>query len=192
MRLLAIVLCLLHGVAHAAGPLLGLEFESEKNDNSGITNHAVEIAPGWEFAEKSTINRVELLVERSQDDKADADSLLAKENKVFLRIRHDGEFSDTLGYYVRGGVGRSFNNERHFNFAYVEPGLEYKFRQDWAWTLALREGDSLDSITGKHVTQLRTGPSYEFDQNNEFELLYAKGHGDSNLTSVILEYVRRF
>jgi hypothetical protein len=192
MKHLAIALWLLCGVAHAAGPLVGLEFESEKNNKSGISNHAVDIVPGWELAEGSLINRIELLVDRNQDNRADADGLLAKENKIFLRIRHDGDFSDTFGYYIRGGVGRSFNNEHSFNFAYIEPGIEYKLPQDWAWTLAIRESNSIDSMAGKHVTQLRTGPSYEFDKKNELEMVYAKAHGDANLTSWVLEYVHRF
>ena len=66
----------------------------------------------------------ELLIERNADNGADADGLIAKETKLFVRIRRDGDFTDTLGYYIRGGVGRSFNNQRNFSFAYLEPGLE--------------------------------------------------------------------
>ncbi len=189
---IAIALALVCGVARAAGPLLGVEFESEKNHDSGITNHAVEMIPGWEFAEESLINRVELLIERNQDTRADADGLTAKEKKLFLRLRHDGDFNDTLGYYIRGGVGRSFNNERNFNFAYVEPGLEYKLTEKWAWTVAVRETNSIDSVAGHHVTQFRTGPSFDLDRNNELEFLNARGRGDENLTSWLIEYVHKF
>ncbi len=153
MKYQVIALWLVCSVARAAGPLVGLEFESERNNNSGITNHAVDIVPGWEFSEDSLINRVELLIDRNRDTRADADGELAKENKLFVRIRHDGDFTDTLGYYIRGGVGRSFNNQRNFNFAYVEPGIEYKLAQRWAWTVAFRETNSIDSV----VDQMNTG-----------------------------------
>src|SRR5690349_17052935 len=119
---LTLALTLSCGVAQAAGPLVGFEFESERNNNSGITNHAVDIVPGWEFPAENIINRVELLIERNQDNRAEADAALAKENKLFVRFRHDGEIADNLDYYIRGGVGRSYNNDRNFNFAYVEPG----------------------------------------------------------------------
>lgn len=192
MKYLAIVLWLYCSVARAAGPLVGLEFESEKNNDSGIINRAVDIVPGWEFAEDSFINRIELLIDRNQDATADDAGVLAKENKLFLRLRHDGDFSDTLGYYVRGGIGRSFNNQRSFNFAYIEPGIEYKLSQKWAWTVAVRETNSIDGAAGHHVAQLRTGPSFDLDRNNEFELLFVKGNGDANLTSWVLEYVHKY
>lgn len=192
MKYLVIVLWLVCSAARAAGPLVGLEFESEKNNDSGIINHAVDIVPGWEFAEDSFINRIELVIDRNQDAKADDTGVIAKENKLFLRIRHDGDFSDTLGYYVRGGIGRSFNNQRSFNFAYIEPGIEYKLTHKWAWTVALRETNSIDGTSGHHVTQLRTGPSLDLDKNNEFEFLYVKGNGDANLTSWVFEYVHKF
>jgi len=136
-RVLAIALWLVCGVVRAAGPLVGLEFESEKNNDSGITNHSVDIIPGWEFSEESIISRVELLIERNQDNRADADGVTAKENKLFLRLRRDGDFTDTLGYYVRGGIGRSFNSQGSFNYAYIEPGLEYKLAQKWAIQIQL-------------------------------------------------------
>jgi len=192
MKYLAIALCLVCANAPAAGPLIGFEYESERNESSGITNHAVDIVPGWEFSDERFINRIELLIDKNQDNKADADGLLAKENKLFIRIRHDGDLTDALGYYIRGGIGRSFNNQRNFNFAYVEPGVEYKFTNDWAWTLAIREGNAIDGAPGHRLTQLRTGPSLDLGKNAEFELIYAKGRGDSNLTSWIFEYVYKF
>ena len=191
-QVIAIALWLICGVARAEGPLVGLEFELEKNHNSGITNHAVDIVPGWEFAEKNLINRIELLIERNQDTRADADGVRAKESKLFVRIRNDGDFTDTLGYYIRGGVGRSFNNHRDFNYAYVEPGIEYKFTQKWAWLVAFRETNSIDGVGGQHIAQFRTGPGFDLDKKNEFEFLYVKGRGDASLTSWVVEYVRRF
>jgi hypothetical protein len=191
-RMFAIALWLVCSAARAAGPLLGLEFESEKNRNSGITNHAVDIVPGWEFSEESLISRVELLIDTNRDTSADADGFTAKENKLFLRLRHDGDFNDKLGYYIRGGVGRSFNNERDFNFAYIEPGIEYKLTQKWAWLLAVRETNSIDSVKGHHVTQFRTGPSVDLDKDNELEFLYTRGSGDESLSSWLIEYVHKF
>jgi hypothetical protein len=189
---IAIALGFVCSLARASGPMVGVEIESEKNNRSGISNHAVEIVPGWEFPEESLISRVELLIERNQDTRADADGVLARENKLFVRLRHDGELTDTLGYYIRGGAGRSFNNEHSFNFAYVEPGIEYKLTPKWAWTLAIRNSNSIDGTAGQHITQIRTGPSFDIDPKNELEFLYARGRGDADLTSWIVEYVHKF
>jgi hypothetical protein len=191
-RLVAVALWLACGFARAEGPLIGLEFESEKNRASGITNHAVDIVPGWEFADDRIINRVELLIERNQDTSSDADGVTAKANQLFVRLRHDGDFNDTLGYYVRGGIGRNFNNERSYNFAYIEPGIEYKLSPKWAWTLALRETNAIDSAAGHHITQFRTGPSLDIDKGNELEFLYTRGHGDEDLASWVVEYIHKF
>lgn len=191
-RAAGIALALICGVARAEGPLLGFEFESEKNNDSGTTNRSVQLVPGWVFSNKSLISRVELLITRDQDTSSDANGMLAKENRLFVRIRHDGDFSDNLAYYLRGGVGRSFNTQRNFNYAYVEPGIEYKFVRRWAWTVAFRETNSIDSASGQHVAQFRTGPSFDLDENNEFEIRYAKGSGDANLTSWAFEYTHRF
>jgi len=191
-RAAGIALALICGVARAEGPLLGFEFESEKDNDTGITNHGVQLIPGWAFSEKSLISRVELLIGRDQDTSSDASGELAKENKLFVRIRHEGHFSDTLGYYIRGGVGRSFNNQRNFNYAYVEPGIEYKFMRRWAWTVAFRETNSINGVSGQHIAQFRTGPSFDLDENNEFEIRYAKGSGDARLASWAFEYVHKF
>jgi len=191
-QVIAAALALACGLARAEGPLIGIEFESEKNSGSGIRNRAVDIVPGWEFSDKNFINRVELLIDRNEDARADSDGVLAKGNKLFVRIRHDGEFNDTLGYYVRGGVGRSFDNQHGLNFAYVEPGIEYKLAQNWEWTLAIRESNSIDGTAGQHVTQLRTGPALDIDKHNELEFLYTRGHGDEKLASWVLEYIHRF
>lgn len=191
-RAAGIALALICGVARAEGPLLGFEFESEKNNDTGIANLGVQLVPGWAFSEQSLISRVELLIDRNQDTSSDAGEALAKENKLFVRIRHEGHVSGTFGYYIRGGVGRSFNNRRNFNFAYVEPGIEYKFTRRWAWIVAFRETDSIDGVSGQHIAQFRTGPSFDLDANNEFEIRYAKGSGDARLTSWAFEYVHKF
>ncbi len=191
-RLTALALWLVCGPARAAGPLVGLEFEAEKNNDNGITNHAVEMVAGWEFPEKSFINRVELLIQRNQDARADADGLRAKENKLFVRIRHDGRLTDALDYYILVGIGRSFNNEGSFNYAYAEPGIEYKLRQNLAWTMAIREINSIDSASGRHITQLRTGPGVVYGKGNELQFLYVKANGDANLSAWVLEYIHKF
>ena len=82
------LLAMFCGMAHAEGALVGLEFESEKDNKTGIVNNALTIAPGWEFSEGSLINRVELLIEGNRDNKADSEGLRAKENKFFVRFRH--------------------------------------------------------------------------------------------------------
>ena len=192
MKYRILVLLLACEVAHATGPLIGVELESEKDNKSGRFNHALEVAPGWEFSDNSIISRVELLFERNEDTSADSAGVTAKENKVFLRIRRDGDFNDQWGYYVRGGVGRSFNNERNFNYAYIEPGLEYKITQRWAWTVAYRELNAIDGAAGQHVGQAMTGPSFDVSKNDELELRYVRSHGDKDLTSWFVEYVHKY
>lgn len=178
--------------ARADGGRLGLEFESERNHQTGITNHALTIAPGWKFSEDHFVSTVELLVERNRDTSADSDGALAKENKLFLRIRHDGELTDKIGYYVRGGLGRSSNNERNFNYVYIEPGLEYEIDDHWAWTIAYREVDSIGNTSGQHVHKIYLGPSFDIDKNNELEFRYVKGNGDQDVKALVVEYVHKF
>ena len=185
-------LLLAYGLVHAEGFLVGLEYESEKDNRTGISNHALTVIPGWEFPETNFINRVEVLFERNRDTAADSDGILAKESKVFVRLRHDGELSERFGYYVRGGVGRSFNNERDFNFAYVEPGLELKINDKWEWVLAARETNAVDSASGQHVHEVRTGPNFDVDKNNEIEFRFVRGNGDKDTKSWLAEYVHRF
>lgn len=192
MKIKLLALLLICASAHAEGPRLGVELESEKDNKSGMTNRSLTLIPGWDFSSDSLINRVELLVERNKDTSADSNGVTAKENKLFLRIRHDGDLAKNFAYYVRGGVGRAFNNEQSFNYAYIEPGLNYEFMPQWDWTVAYREINSIDSIGNKHVSKLITGPNYDLDNQNEFEVRYEKGNGDKDLTVWSLEYVHKF
>jgi hypothetical protein len=189
IKYLALALWLAHAVAHAEGGRLGVEFESERDQRSGITNHAVTLAPGWEFSEKSLISRVELLIERNRDLSADGDGVFAKERTLFLRLRHDGEISERIGYYLRGGVGRSSNNERDFNYAYIEPGIEFKINEAWEWVFAEREINSIDGAPGKRAHKFYLGPNVDIGQHNELEFRYVKGSGDHHVESWLIEYV---
>jgi hypothetical protein len=186
------VVLLACGAAHADGARIGLEYESEKDNKTGVMNGAVTVKPGWEFSEDSLINLVELLIERNQDAEPDSNGVRARETKLFVRLRYNRNFSEHIGYYIRGGVGRSFNNQQDFNYAYIEPGLKYKFNQKWEWILGVREIDSIDGIDGQHVQKVITGPSYSFDKNNELELRYIRAYGDKDLESWQLGYTHRF
>ena len=189
IRYLPFVLLTASAAVHADGARIGLEFESEKNNETGITNHALTLAPGWQFPEENLISRVELLIERNRDVSAASD---AKETTLFLRIRHDGELTDSLGYYVRGGVGHSWNDERNFNFGYVEPGVEYKIGGGWELALAYRETNSIDGTPGERVHRFLVGPNFDLDKHNEFEFRYVKGNGDEDVRSWVVEYVYKF
>ena len=89
-------------------------------------------------------------------------------------------------------MGRSFNNQRSFNYAYVEPGLEYKLNEQWEWVVAYRQTDAIDTTTGQRVGEIITGPNFDLNKNNEFELRYVKGNGDKDLRSFVFEYVYKF
>lgn len=176
-----------------AAPLVGFEYESEKDRSSKITNQALTIIPGWNFSEDSPISRIELLIERNQDDSAGSSGRIAKENKLFLRLRHDGELTDNLDYFVRGGLGRAYNNSHHdYNYAYIEPGLEFKFAARWEWVLAYRAINAIDQTRGQRVNKISLGPSYQLDDHNELEARFVRAHGDQATSTLLLEYVHGF
>lgn len=192
MKYLALVALFAYGAAHADSARIGLEYESEKDNKTGIMNDAVTVKPGWEFSEDSLINLAEFLIDRNQDANADSNGFRARETKLFVRLRHGRSFSNNIGYYIRGGVGRSINNQQNFNFAYIEPGLKFKFNEKWEWTLAFREINSIDGTDGQRVRKYITGPSFSLDTNNELEFRYIKGYLDKDLKSWQVGYTHKF
>lgn len=192
MKYLALVVLFACGAAHADGARIGLEYESEKDNKTGMMNDAVTVKPGWEFSEDSLINLVEFLIDRNQDANADNSGLRARETKLFVRLRHSRNFSESISYYIRGGVGRSINNQRNFNYAYIEPGLKYQFNEKWEWTLAFREINSIDGTGGQRVRKYIAGPSLSFDKDNELEFRYVKGYGDKDVKSWQVGYTHKF
>jgi len=192
MKYLGLVVLFAYGAARADGARIGLEYESEKDNKTGMMNDAVTVKPGWEFSKDSLINLVEFLIDHNQDANADSSGLRARETKLFVRLRHNRNFNDSLAYYIRGGVGRSINNQKNFNYAYIEPGLKYAFNEKWEWTLAFREINSIDGTGGQHVRKYITGPSFSFDKNNEIEFRYIKGYGDKDLKSWQVGYTHKF
>jgi len=178
--------------AYAEGPRLALELETEKDRRSGIRSYAVSAKPGWEFAPSSPINLVELLIERSEDSDRDELGFRERETKLFLRVRHSGSLTEHASYYIRGGIGCNFNNERDFTYANIEPGLKYELSERWEWTFGLRSIDAIDGTAGQRVRKYITGPSYAFSKANEVELRYSRGTGDKDLTSWSLGFTHRF
>ena len=187
-----LLLSLLHATASAEGPRIGVEVEREKDRDRGVASHGVTLQPGWQFANGSIIDRVELLIERSIDERADAGGEREHETKVFLRIRHSGKLTESFSYYLRGGVGRSFGSDERFNYAYIEPGLKYELGKGWEWTLGLREIDSIDGTPGEHVHRLSTGPSLNFGAHHEVELRYAHAWGDKRIRAMSVQYIHKF
>lgn len=192
MKYLGLVALIFCGVAYAQGPRIGLEYEAEKDNISGMRNDAFTIKPGWEFSKDSPINLVELLIDNNQDAGIGNNGFRAKGTKLFVRIRHGGDFNDSISYYLRGGVGRSKKNQRKFNYAYIEPGLKYKFNDKWEWVTAVREGDSIDGTNGQRVRKFLIGPSLSVDRKNEFEVRYIKGYIDKDVGSWQIGYTHRF
>jgi hypothetical protein len=192
LKCVALVISCACGVAHADGARIGLEYESEKDKKTGMMNNAFTLKPGWEFRKDSLINLVEVLIDRNQDADADSDGIRAKETKLFIRLRHSRNFTENIAYYVRGGVGRSMNNQDNFSYAYVEAGLKYELNRRWEWTLALREINSIDGTDGQRVTKVITGPSFSLDKNNELELRYVRGYRDKDVESWQIGYTHKF
>ncbi len=192
MKYLGLVVLFAYGAARADGARIGLEYESEKDNKTGMMNDAVTVKPGWEFSKDSLINLVEFLIDHNQDANADSSGLRARETKLFVRLRHNRNFNDSLAYYIRGGVGRSINNQKNFNYAYLEPGLKYELNERWEWTLAFREINSIDGTGGQRVRKFITGPSFSFDKQNELEFRYIRGYGDKDLKSWQVGYTHKF
>jgi len=192
LKSLGLVILFAGGAACADGARIGLEYESEKDKTTGMMNHAFTLKPGWEFPKDSLINVVELLIDRNQDASADSDGIRARETKLFLRLRHNRKFDESVGYFIRGGAGRSINNQQNFNYAYIEAGLKYEINDRWEWTVALREINSIDGTSGQRVGKFITGPSFNLDNNNELEVRYVKGYRDKNVQSWQIGYTHRF
>lgn len=178
--------------AHAEGPRIGFEYESEKDKKSGVMNDAVKLKPGWEFSPGSFINLVELLIDHNRDRRPDFEGFRARENKLFIRLRHGRAIGHTVSYYIRGGVGRSMNNHQDFSYGYVEAGLKLEMTRRWDWTAALREGNSIDGTDGERFGNFITGPSFSLDKFNEVELRYVRGFRDKDTRAWEIGYTRRF
>ena len=192
LEALTIVLSLsVAAAAHAQGPLIGVEIERERDRDAGTNSHAVTLKPGWRFAEGGVIDRIELLIEREIAEK-DADGERERATRIFLRARHSGNLSQTLKYYVQGGVGRNFNNERDFSYAYIEPGLRYQLGERWEWTLGLREIAAIDGRDGERVHKLVVGPTFKLAPGHDIEVHYMRSTGDKHQHAWSIEYERKF
>ena len=192
MRFLGLMLLFACGTVYGAGARLGFEYEREKDRQSGISSDAVTAEFGWDFEKDSLINSVELSVERNRDSEADTDGFRERETKVFVRLRHSHMLTKYVGYYLRGGVGRSFNNERDFSYAYIEPGLQVDFLDCWEWKAGMRHIDSIGSSDGQLVREFQTGPTYKFDKRNEVEIRYIRGRGDKDFKAWSIGYSFKF
>jgi hypothetical protein len=180
------------GSAHAEGFRLGVEYEFEKDRRSGIRTHEVSLEAGWQFPKSSPIDLIELLIERNRDARTNDEGFRARETKLFLRLRHQGELTRSAGYYLRGGAGRSFNNETNFWYAYIEPGLKVELNERWEWMFGVRFGDAIDGTRGERVLKYITGPSFELDKHNEVELRYFRATRDEDAWAVSIGYTHRF
>jgi hypothetical protein len=188
----AVIALPVFGSASAEGFRLGIEYELEKDRRTGIRNHEVSLEPGWQFPKSSPIDLIELLIERNRDARADDEGFRARETKLFLRLRHMGELTPNSSYYVQGGAGRSFNNEKNFWYAYIEPGLTYELTERWEWMLGVRVGDAIDGTRGERALKYITGPSFALDKHNEIELRYFRAKRDEDAWSVSIGYTYRF
>ena len=192
LKYLGLIILFVCGAAHADGARIGLEYESEKDKKTGMMNDSFTLKPGWEFSKDILINLAELLIDRNQDAGADSNGFRARESKLFLRLRHGRNLGDGIAYYVRGGAGRSTNNQRNFGYAYVEPGLKLEFGERWEWTLAIRKINSIDGTRGQNVRKFIAGPSFSLDKNNEIEFRFVKAYGDKDLASWQIGHTHRF
>ena len=192
MKRVAFVLFVACGVAHAEGARVGFEYEAEKDRKTGVMNDAFTLKPGWELPRGSPLDLVELLIDRNRDRRADSEGVRERETKLFVRLRHSGNLTGNLAYYIRGGIGRSMNNQDDFTYVYIEPGLKYEISPRWEWTAGLREGNSIDGTEGERFGKFITGPSFSFDKNNEVELRYVRAFRDKDARAWQIGYTHRF
>jgi len=177
--------------ACAEGFRLGAEYDSTLDHKTNKASQAFTLLPGWDFPHGHAIDRMELLLEESRDS-PDKHGLIPKGHKVFVRLRHDGEFSERLHYYLRGGMGRSTSRSSAFNYAYVEPGLSYKAGNDWGVSLGYRDSIAIDGTRGQHVRDVLAGLNFALDRNDHLELIYIRGRRDKDLTTWAIQYVHSF
>ena len=189
--LLGLMLAAVLGVARAEGLQVATEYEYLKYSDTGVTNQAFSIIPGWRFPEDQFLSRVELLLEANQDSRPDVHASPYTETKVFVRLRHSGELTEQLGYYIRGGLGRSLNNLQNFNYGYIEPALEYSFNEHWDGVLGFRQTNAIDGAPGQRLGEIRFGPDWNISKHHSLEIRYARGTGDVRETTWVLEYVHR-
>ena len=191
-RLGGILLVAVCASANAQGFRFEVEYESERDRRTHDRSHAVTLKPGWEFAADRLINMVEVLIEREQAAHRDADGSRERETKFFVRLRHSGKLAESLSYYIRGGVGRVFSDERDFTYGYAEPGLNYELDDRWEWRIAVRQIDAIDGTAGERVRKFITGPSFNLSRQSEIDLQYTRGRGDKDLWSWSIGYRQRF
>ena len=187
------------------------EFEHEKNTAAyGSTpNNAVSLFPGVQWKGDARplgfITRAELMLEGNQDHGKFGTGATGNttETKMGVRLRSDGEIAGRWGYYVRGLVGQSWNNERNFTYWYVEPALKTDLgdvTKGLSWTTSYRVVRTFDrdSVTKEaDRNKLRFGPNYDWDSKNGVEFRYVLAtdpNNDDKLRSraFVAEYVHKF
>ena len=192
-------------------PRITLEYEHEKNtpDYGSTPNNAVSIFPGIQWKGDARplgfITRAELMLEGNQDHGNLGSSGVGRttETKMGVRVRSDGEIAGRWGYYVRGLVGQSWNNEQNFAYWYIEPALKTDFGdvvKGLSWTTSyryVRTFDRAEAVKTADRNKLRFGPNYDFDKNNGVEVRYVLAtdpNNDDKLRSRawVFEYVHKF
>lgn len=192
-------------------PRVTLEYEHEKNTAAyGSTpNTAVSVFPGIQWKGDARplgfITRAELMLEGNQDHAKLGTGATGNttEVKMGVRLRSDGEIAGRWGYYVRGLVGQSWNNERNFSYWYVEPALKTDLGdvvKGLSWTTSYRVVRTFDrdSITREaDRNKFRIGPNYDWDAKNGVELRYVRAsdpnnHGELRSKAVVVEYIHKF
>lgn len=212
---LFVALAVSASIAHADSTLFGgqprmtFEYEQEKNtaEYGNTPNTAVSVFPGIQWKETDPnrplgfITRAEFMIEGNQDHMKWGTQTVGgntTETKYGIRLRTDGSFDKTWGYFVRGLVGQSFNNERNFSYWYLEPGLKTKLNDTWSWTTSYRVVRAIDrSAKDADRNKLRIGPNVDFDKNNgmEFRYVYVTDPNNSNqhrANAYLMEYIHKF
>jgi len=162
---------------------INFEYETGHPNPSGPTGTSLQVAPAINFTKDNRfigLDRIELLVEGGQDNAfSSGPQGSATYTKMGVRIRRNFDIGYGFSGYLRSAVGRTFSNESNLNWAYYEPGLKYKFNDDWSFTTSYRivraiDGQSNIDSTSTSINKFRIGPNYEITKKDGVEFRYVR------------------
>jgi hypothetical protein len=150
-------------------PQVVYEIEHEKAaDKSGHAN-SVTLYPGIRWKE-GWINELEVMLKYEREAEAGSQGFeIAHERALGVRVRSIVHFTDNFGGFFRGLIGRRFQPEPSYTYAYVEPALTYKL-EPLDWYTGYRFVRAIDGSSGRDYDQWRMGPGWDINEHNEIEL----------------------
>ena len=190
--------CVVHAEATLLGgrPQIGIEFEHEKAADGSSRSNSMTLFPGIVWKE-GWITRAELLLMREREvDTSSGATERSEEYAYGLRLRKDVKFTDNFGGFLRALAGRRGNKEVSYNYGYIEPALQWEFKDGIELYSGYRFIRSLGNAGGHDSNQLRMGPGWDITDQQGLDLRWSRSwdaHTRMRLSdSVEVEYSYRF